>query len=93
MSEPEVEMELRRCIELNHFIGEPHVLLGQLFFRQARYEEAAYHSKVIYLTAAPVSRAAHSCFRTTFLLVSHRSLHTNSVHFGVYLRALSNRLH
>lgn len=35
---------LTKCIQLNQFIGEPHLLLAQLLFRIGNYAEACSHS-------------------------------------------------
>lgn len=35
-----VEKVLKKSVEKNPFVGEPHVVLGQLFLGQGRYEEA-----------------------------------------------------
>merc|ERR1712157_388902 len=41
----EQQMELLvKCIELNPFVGEPHILLAQLYFRVGKYKEAAIES-------------------------------------------------
>ena len=60
MSEPEVEMELRRCIELNHFIGEPHVLLGSS-------SSVKHATKKLHITRGSLP---HCCSR---VLLSHVS--------------------
>ena len=39
MSDEEREQRLRAAVRLNPFIGEPHVLLAQVAFRQGRYEQ------------------------------------------------------
>lgn len=36
---------LKQACQLNTFVGEPHVLLSQLYFRKQDYLEAAYHSR------------------------------------------------
>ncbi|CAG8503946.1 9629_t:CDS:1 [Racocetra persica] len=37
---PEIERKLKECIKLNPFVGEPHVLLAQIYMRLEKYEEA-----------------------------------------------------
>ncbi|XP_076949708.1 uncharacterized protein LOC143622447 [Bidens hawaiensis] len=34
------ELKLVKCIELNPYVGEPHVLLGQFYMSRGRFEEA-----------------------------------------------------
>ncbi|CAN6675213.1 unnamed protein product [Malus baccata var. baccata] len=38
--EDRAEELLLRCVEMNPFIGEPHVVLGQVYLTEARFEEA-----------------------------------------------------
>uniref|UniRef100_A0A0G4FJA2 DUF6817 domain-containing protein n=1 Tax=Chromera velia CCMP2878 TaxID=1169474 RepID=A0A0G4FJA2_9ALVE len=41
MSEEQKEEALRKCIQLNRFVGEPHTLLAQILFRKGLHAEAS----------------------------------------------------
>lgn len=45
LSDEEQEQLLKEVIDLNPFIGEPHVLLSQLYFRNGQFRLVAHHAR------------------------------------------------
>mmetsp|Transcript_27314 Transcript_27314/g.39560 ORF Transcript_27314/g.39560 Transcript_27314/m.39560 type:complete len:380 (+) Transcript_27314:106-1245(+) len=45
LSDKEKIEKLEVCLQLNRFVGEPHVLLAQIYFRNKQWEEAITHCK------------------------------------------------